>query len=147
MRKLAFVAIVFMLGLAAARGQEPAPAVRFEAVDVYVDSGDRPLAAYQFEFAAETGEVKIVGIEGGDAPAFKAPPYYDPAALQQHRVIVAAFNTDADLPTGRTRVAKLHVMVAGDAEPQYAAQIEVAADADGQAVPATISLAEGGQDE
>ena len=126
-------------------GDRPAPAepVRFEAVEVYVDSGDVPLAAYQFELAAEVGEVKIVGIEGGEHPAFEEPPYYDPAALAHHRVIIAAFNTGRDLPAGPTRVARVHVMVTGEREPQYAVKLHVAASSDGEKIPAQATLAQG----
>jgi len=118
-------------------------AVRFEAVNVYVDSGDRPLAAYQFEFAAETGEVTIVGIEGGEHPAFTEPPYYDPAALSRNKVIIAAFSTAKDLPKGRTRVARIHVRVSGDIEPEYVVALRVAASADGERIPTTATWARG----
>ena len=40
------------------------PKVRFAPVHIYLDSGDKPLAAYQFELKATTGTIKIVGIEG-----------------------------------------------------------------------------------
>jgi len=36
--------------------------VRFEAVDIIVDSGDRPLAAWQFEIQSRSPGVEIVGI-------------------------------------------------------------------------------------
>lgn len=116
---------------------------RFEAVDVFVDSGDVPLAAYQFELAAETGQITIVGIEGGDHPAFREPPYYDPAALQQHRIIIAAFSTQEGLPRGKTRVARVHVQVAGDIEPEYAIALKVAASADGERIQATATVSRG----
>jgi hypothetical protein len=135
------------LCVAVLRAQEPQPAepegrpaVRFEAVDVYVDSGKSPLAAYQFELAAEVGDMKIVGIEGGEHAAFKEPPYYDPAALMKHRVIIAAFNTGADLPSGKTRVARVHVQVTGDAEPEYVVKLHVAASADGKEIKATTTI-------
>jgi len=38
-------------------------------------------------------EREIVGIEGGEHPAFREPPMYDPKAMQHERVIIAAFNT------------------------------------------------------
>jgi len=119
------------------------PSVRFEAVDVYMDSGDQPLAAYQFEFAAEAGEIAIVGIEGGEHPAFKEPPYYDPAALSKERIIIAAFNTGRNLPKDKTRVATLHVQVIGETGPEYVVKLEVAASAEGQRIPATVTLAKG----
>ncbi len=122
---------------------QQAERVRFEAVDIVLDSGDLPLAAYQFEFAAETGQITIVGIEGGDHAAFKEPPYYDPAALRNNKVIIAAFSTAKDLPSGRTRVARIHVQVAGDVEPEYAVVLKVAASPDGERIPATATALRG----
>ncbi len=115
-------------------------AVRFAAVDVFIDSGSVPLAAYQFELKAKRGAFKIVGIEGGEHPAFsKKPPYYDPAALMHDRVIIAAFDTGKDLPTGKTRVARVHVEISGNEEPQYDVQLIVAGGADGNPITATAS--------
>ena len=147
MRRHVAVVLICMVALAGAAAQEAAPeagpAVRFEAVDVYVDSGTGALAAYQFELAAEVGEVKIVGIEGGEHAAFTDPPYYDPAALAHNRVIIAAFNTGADLPTGNTRVARIHVQVTGAEAPQYAIKLHVAASGDGKEIQATASVTGG----
>jgi hypothetical protein len=117
--------------------------VRFVPVHIYLDSGDKPLAAYQFELTARTGQVKIVGVEGGDHPAFRAAPYYDPAALMNDRIIIAAFNTDRDLPHGRTRIATIHLQILGDAEPQYDLQLVEAADQDGQEIHADLNLQKG----
>jgi hypothetical protein len=47
----------------------PVVATRFRAVDIFVDSTNKPLAAYQLEFTASAG-AKIVGIEGGEHAAF-----------------------------------------------------------------------------
>ena len=116
------------------------PAVRFAAVDVCVDAGDTPLAAYQFELAAEVGEITIVGVEGGEHAAFKEPPYYDPAALMNNRIIIAAFNTGKDLPTGKTRVARIHLQVGGETEPKYVVKLHTAASADGKRIPATVTV-------
>jgi len=119
---------------------EPRRRFRFEALEVTIDTAGQPLAAYQFELMATRGDVKIVGIEGGGSPAFAAPPYYDPAALQNRRIIIAALATGDDLPAGRTRVARLHMHVEGDAEPDYAIRLHVAAAPGGQRIPAIISI-------
>lgn len=119
------------------------PAVRFAWVDVFIDSADQPLAAYQFELTAATGAFQIVGVEGGEHPAFAEPPYYDPAALQNDRIIIAAFNTGDDLPTGKSRVARIHVQIAGVEAPEYVVSLTVAAGPDGQEVPAVATFAEG----
>src|SRR5436190_830885 len=91
---------------------------RFCAVDIFIDSKSAPLAAWQLEFAATNGVAKIVGIEGGDAEPFRNPPFYDPKAMQQDRVIIAAFSTEAPakLPAGKTRVATIHLQIIGSAQ-------------------------------
>ncbi len=119
--------------------------VRFAPLNVYIDSGAEPLAAYQFELKTTAGEVKIVGIEGGEHPAFADPPYYDPAALMQDRVIIAAFNTGDQLPTGKTRVATLHLQIIGDTEPEYELELTVAGTYDGEQIPAKITFEKGEQ--
>ena len=122
--------------------QQPTPTVRFGAVDVLVDTGGEALAAYQLELRATTGNVRIVGIEGGEHRGFADPPYYDPAAIQGDRVIIGAFSTaDADtLPKGRTRIATIHVQITGDRQPEYDAELTVSATADGDAIPARLTL-------
>ena len=124
--------------------QRPSPggSVRFGAVDVFIDSGPAALAAYQFELKVAAGDVTLVGVEGGEHRAFANPPYYDPKALSQQRIVIAAFDTGGDLPTGRTRVARLMVRVRGDAAPAYDAAVQVAASPDAKTIPATISVSE-----
>lgn len=122
--------------------------IRFAYVDVFVDAGAKPLAAYQLDLRAlGTPAVRIVGIEGGEHPAFKQPPYYDPKAIQNDRVILAAFSTEGapNLPTGRTRVARVHVEITGpaNAAPEYTATLTAAADAAGERMPAEVSLIQG----
>jgi len=101
------------------------------------------LAAYQFELKAAAGQVKIVGVEGGQHAAFKEAPYYDPAALANDRIIIAAFNTSSELPTGRTRIATIHLQIIGEAEPDYELKLVVSADADAREIPAEISFEKG----
>ncbi len=125
---------------AAADGARP----RFETVQVLVDSGATPLAAWQVEFEALGGDARLVGIEGGAHPAYPDPPYYDPAALQGGRVVLGAFSTAKDFPAGRTRVATLHLRIAGEARPDYTARLVTAADAEGRRIEAQASIVEGG---
>jgi hypothetical protein len=119
------------------------PRVRFAPLHIYLDSGNQPLAAYQFELKAAAGQIKIVGVEGGQHKAFKEAPYYDPAALANNRIIIAAFNTGSELPTGRTRIATIHLQIIGEAEPDYELKLVVAADADAKEIPAKISFEKG----
>jgi hypothetical protein len=120
------------------------PSVRFAPLHIYLDSGSRPLAAFQFELKAAAGQIKIVGVEGGQHAAFKEAPYYDKAALyKSNRIIIAAFNTGRELPKGRTRIATIHLQIIGDAEPDYELKLTVAADADAKEIPAKISFEKG----
>ena len=138
-------ALAAAIGLAPLQpGPAEAPAgVRFAWVDLYVDAGDAPIAAYQLELAATAGDVTIVGIEGGDHRAFAEPPYYDPMALRDsERVVLGAFDTGDDLPAGRTRVARVHVRLAGPA-PTYDLTLTAAATAGGTEIDAEASLIEG----
>ncbi len=141
----AILAILF-LGLAVGLfAQQPAfeeGRTRFCAVDIYVDSAGTPLAAYQLEFTATNGTAKIVGIEGGAHPAFRTPPYYDPKAIQHERVILAAFNAAApdQLPTGKTRVATIHLQTVEGAPPAFKLKLRTAADSKGNKIPVQISF-------
>ncbi len=127
--------------------QGPVSDVRFTAVDVLVDSGAAPLAAYQFEFTGTLagGSVTLVGVEGGEPPAFAPAPYYDPKALAGNRVIVASFSTSgqAALPRGKARVARLHLRIEGVGEPEYTLNLTVAGDAASQPIQATSSIGVG----
>ena len=144
----AFLAVVLGTALA----QEPAPAPPqqatsspFRYLDVFIDPQGKPLAAYQFELVAPKG-VQLVGIEGGEHRAFAdPPPYYDPKALQAgERIVIAAFDTGADLPAGRTRVARVMVRVEGPAKPDYHVTLQVAASSDAKPIEGgTISVSEG----
>ncbi len=119
------------------------PKVRFAPLHIYLDSSNKLLAAYQFELKAAAGQIKIVGVEGGQHKTFKEAPYYDPAALANDRIIIAAFNTGRELPKGRTRIATIHLQIIGDAEPDYELKLTVAADADAKEIPAKISFEKG----
>src|SRR5437899_2149577 len=127
-----------VLGLAARlAAQQPAveeSRSRFRAVDIYLDSKGAPLAAYQLEFSVTNGVARIVGIEGGEHPAFRQPPFYDPKAIQHERVIIAAFSTAAatQLPTNKTRVARIHLQVTGANQPQFYLKLQAAADSEGR---------------
>ena len=113
---------------------------RFHAVDVFIDPRGKPLAAYQVELSAGEGGAKIVGLEGGEHPAFRKPPYYDPRALMGGRIVIAAFDTGGDLPVGRTRVATLHLMSADEKPPRLTARLVVAASAAGKRISAGLEV-------
>ncbi len=144
-RTLAAAAVLVALAHAASAE------VSFRPVDVYVDSGETLLAAYQIEVLYDNSRVKIVGLEGGEAKAFNEAPYYDPAGLEKGRIVIAAFvPEDVDLeeaPAGRTRVARLHLQVEGPGgdEAVYGMTIRlaVAADAEGRRIRGRVQLVDG----
>ena len=148
MKKLCRFAFILLISVALSGAQRPHAEpgnprrpVRFCALDVLIDSADVPLAAYQVEVTG--ANVQLLSVENGEHPAFSEAPYYDPAALDQHRVVLAAFHTGTDLPRGRTRVARLHLFVTGEEAPDCTATLQVAADRDGRRIPATVTLSEG----
>ena len=131
-----FLPLAALLGTLLAQPATTKETVRFQAVDIFIDSKETPLAAYQLEFLVKTGDAKVVGVEGGEHPAFKVAPFYDPKAIQHERVIIAAFNTTSGdkLPQGRTRVATIHLQVTGERNPDYAVKLEAAATLEGRKI-------------
>jgi hypothetical protein len=135
-------ALAGAVGTPLALGQPDTAAVRFAALEVYVDAGE-PLAAWQFELTEATGAMAVVGVENGDSPVFAEAPRYDleaVAADRADRIIVADYSLaprDA-LPTGRTRIATVHVRLTGVETPDFDLQLIAAGNADGQPIPATV---------
>jgi hypothetical protein len=141
MKWLMTLVLMFCVAFTLAAEETPKPTVRFVPVDVFIDSGDASLAAWQIDFAAAGGDVQLVGVEGGDGAAWKVPPHYDPQALSQSRVILAAINTHGSSPSGRVRVARLHLRVQGT--PDYTISLIAAGNADGERIEAEPSVVEG----
>jgi hypothetical protein len=119
-------------------------AVRFAYVDVMIDPKGESLAAYQIDLAAaDPRHVKLVGVEGGDAAAYREPPYYDPAALNHDRVIIAAFSTASDVPKSKFRAARLHLQITGDETPKWETKPVVASSAKSDKIQIDVTLSEG----
>ena len=117
--------------------------VRFVAYDVWIDPHGRSLAAYQLEIVDAAGVARIVGIEGGEPPAFAEPPYYDPAAIQTDHVILAAYQTRAEVPHQATRVATLHVELPSGKSPEFQLHLTVATSPEGEDIVAAASVSKG----
>lgn len=114
-------------------------APRFRPVDVIVDPAGQQLAAYQIEIVIR-GNAQIIGVEGGEHPAFAAAPYYDPAALNQGRIVIAAFSTASDVPRTRARIATLHVRESKPTDIGFEAKLITAADSAGAQITPTVQL-------
>jgi hypothetical protein len=109
-------------------------------VDIFVDSGSVPLAAYQLRFAITNGAAKIVGIEGGEHKAFSQPPFYDPKAIQNETAILASFSTETDLPTHKTRIATIHLQTTGSTNLAFEIKVQALADANGNRINGTAII-------
>jgi hypothetical protein len=118
--------------------------VRFQAVEIFADSQTAALAAYQLEFTVTSGNAKIVGIEGGEHPAFAEAPFYDPKAIQQERVILDAFSMQSadKLPTGKTRVATIHLQISSSDQLKFETKLTAAASSDGSRIAVELSATE-----
>ncbi len=154
-RPLVILLLVVLAGVLGAQGPASpraaatsAPA-RFITCDILIDSGTSPLAAWQIDFRAAIagGSVELVGVEGGVPGAYAQPAFYDPEALTHDHVVLAAFSTakpDA-LPSGKTRVARLHLRVLGNAgaHPETHIKLMAAADAGGHTIEPAVSASLG----
>lgn len=120
-----------------------ADSVCFMPLHVYVDPLGSALAAYQVELSDTSNTSVIVGVEGGEHPAFRRPPYYDPAALRGNRIILAAFSTARDLPRARSRVATVHLLTDAAHPPVFIPVLRAAADPDGSRIDARVSCEPG----
>ena len=110
--------LVISLALWLASAMVLAQDVTFATVDIFLDS-ENPVAAWQFELDDRNNVMQVVGVEQGEAAAFTRVPYYDLDAVQRgeaDRIIVADYTlADVDqLPSGRFRLATIHVMLRGD---------------------------------
>jgi len=120
-----------------ARADQP---VRFTAMDVWFDASDHKLAAYQVEVRYDVEHIKIVGLEGGDHAAFADAPYYDRRGLTGGRIVIAAFSTADGLPTGRVRLARIHLQVEGDVVPDLQLRLMTTGDAEGRRITPGVSV-------
>jgi len=131
--------LLLALGLlSSVTAPEPQSTVRFVALDVYANTGATPLAAWQIELNCDPSQAKIVGVEG----VSEKPPYYDPAALQGGRIILANFSTEFALPSGRVLVARVHFQETGS--PVYTPTLMAAAAPGGGRLKPTIELVRAG---
>ncbi len=118
--------------------------VRFAALDIFVESTE-PLAAWQFELRESAGRMRVVGVENGESTAFGDAPYYDLEAVSggtADRIIVADYslNAAAELPTGRSRIATIHVQLEGTTAPDYVLNLVAAGGASGEPIQASIDF-------
>ena len=113
---------------------------RFEAVDVIVDSGETPLAAWQIQLNYDPTTLSIVGIESGNSAYNQGePPTYDGKGLRSGRIIIAGFGLNKDqLPKGRCYVARLHLEVEGATD--LSSVVMAAADANGKKITVTTTV-------
>lgn len=118
--------------------------VEFRTVDVFLDASE-PVAAWQFQLAEKNSMMTIVGVENGFSEVFSAAPYYDRDAVaggSADRIIVADFSLadENQLPSGRFRIATLHIMLSGAGQPEFDLRLVTATTSGGDVIDAVISL-------
>jgi hypothetical protein len=123
-------ALTIVLGLVALT---PTQQVHFVAVDIYANSDGKGLAAWQIELDCDPAKAKIVGVEGGEKP-----PYYDPAALEGGRIILASFTLEPKPPAGRVLVARVHLQETARVE--YSVKVMAAAAPGGERIEPKIDV-------
>ena len=128
--------------LAVLPGVVGAASPRFLPLDIHLDS-PTTVAAWQFELKDANGAMNVVGVENGGHPAYPRAPYYDREEVERAgapRIVVADYSLAeaSRLPSGRVRLATLHLML--DGEPDFHLSLIAAAGPDGGAINASISL-------
>ena len=118
--------------------------IRFATLDIYLESTE-PLAAWQFELRETSGRMRVVGVENGEVAAFPEAPYYDLAAVSAgaaDRIVVADYSLRpaVELPTGRNRMATIHIQIEGPADPVYVLNLMAAGGANGEPIQASIDF-------
>jgi hypothetical protein len=114
----------------------------FAVFDVFVDSGAEHLAAYQLKISDDKAAIKILSVEGGDHASFAQAPKFDEKAIQRDVIKIAAFSLDPreKLPSGRVRVASLHVEIGPGLAPDWKAVVEAAGGVGGTKISAAVSI-------
>ncbi len=115
--------------------------MRFEAFDVFIDSGPEALGAYQVELTTPGGRATLVEVAGGPSAAFDRPPYFDPQALLGgDRVVLGDFYTGPDAPRGRVPVATVRFSIDGPEAMQIGSRVMVAGNAAGRQINAIVEV-------
>ena len=134
--KFLLAAILLLLAVVAPRAGE------FAVYDVYIECGTEPLAAYQLKISDRRAAVKILSVEGGQHASFANAPKFDEKAIQRDVIKVAAFSLAArdKLPSGRVRIASLHVEVGPGLTPDWNAIVQAAGGPGGRKISAEVSI-------
>ncbi len=136
--------VAVLVGAFSAWPQAADTDVRFAALEIFVETAE-PLAAWQFELSESAGRMRVVGVENGENTAFGDAPYYDLEAVSSgraDRIIVADYslNSAGELPTGRNRIATIHVQLEGTTAPDYVLNLVAAGGASGEPIQASIDF-------
>ncbi|MEN8149987.1 MAG: hypothetical protein ABFS86_09195 [Planctomycetota bacterium] len=112
------LALPVALALAALVHATPAsgdPEPRFVALDLRIDAGEAPLAAWQVEVTYDPATTKVLSLEGGETEGFREAPHHDRRGLEGGRIVIASYvPADTAAPAGETRVARLHLQTTGE---------------------------------
>lgn len=132
--------------------------MRVLSYDIKLDTGSRPLAAFQVEVelsSPDTAAVTGLWLRGGDHPALQRRPYFNNRVTRdlknkpgsRVRIPLANFDTGGDLPSGDMLVARVVLTVVGTGHPGVTARLVVAAGPEAVAIPASVRVVERGDSE
>jgi hypothetical protein len=141
MRHLSWLTLALVLFVASA-ADAARPRV-FGTIVVTLDPQGAELAGWQLRADFGKSDARIVGIEGGEHPAYAAPPHYDPRALNTGEIVLAALSSHEELPNESTVVAILHIEHDRSGLPPLEVSEVVAVDADGNEIPVTVGQQNG----
>lgn len=141
MRHLSWLTLALVLFVA---GTADAARPRiFGTIVVTLDPAGQELAGWQLRADFGKSDARIVGVEGGEHPAYADPPHYDPKALNTGEIILAALGSNEELPTDATIVAILHVEHDRSGLPPLEISEVVAVGADGNEITVTVTQENG----
>ena len=77
-------------------------------VDIYLDTGSHPLAAYTIELRYDPQVVAVLDVSHPGRGGFPGTPMVEPASFARGVTRIVGLHTGASLPRGRVRVARVH---------------------------------------
>ena len=115
--------------------------IHFTSVDIWVNSGEEALAAYQTEIVYDKNKIIVVGIEGGEKNGFKRAPFYDLKGMKSGRIIIASFiKNKQNALNGKARIARLHLQVSGEKYNDFSIKLMAAANVKGEKIQPSVKI-------
>ena len=113
---------------------------KFEVVNIYIDSQENALVAYQIELTYDE-DIEIVSIEAGQTKAFTHAPFYQKTPKNKGKLVLASFTTKDEIaPKGMNKFCSIHIRYTGKNELRIKTLVKAAAKAGGEKIPIKVIL-------